>query len=146
MPLLWNKYGQCVGGLILEEGKGLILILPQFSNKEEIVVKLLKETLPDLRPNLFPELVSGKWLERDDYEFETIIELKSERNEIEEKAAKKVTEIDQKIIQQRERLGFLHGILTGTGDQFVKDIEYTLNLISDDVPPTSTIPHAVGRI
>jgi len=133
VPLLWNKYDECIGGLILEDGKGLILILPQFSNKEEIIVKLLKETLPALRPNLFPELVSGKWLEKDDYEFETILQLKSKRTNIEEEAAKKIAEIDEKINQERERLGFLHRILTGTGDQFVKDIECTLKLIFDRV-------------
>lgn len=132
-PLLWNKYDECIGGLILDKEKGLILILPQFSNKEEIIVKLLMETLPDLCPDLFPELVAGKWLERDDYEFETILQLKSERKKIEEEAAKNVKKIGEKIIRERERLGFLHGILIGTGGQLVKDTENTLKLIFDSV-------------
>ena len=132
-PLLWNKYDKCIGGIIHEKEKGLILILPQISNKEEVVVSLLKESLPDLRPKLFPDLVSGKWLERDEYEFESIVQLKSEIARITEKANYEIDEIDKKIAQEREQWGYLHRILIGTGTQLVKDIEHTLKLIFDDI-------------
>jgi len=65
LPLLNNKFGGCIGGLIVsDDSKGRILILPQLSKKSEIILNLLRELIPDISPHLFPHIEGLRWVER----------------------------------------------------------------------------------
>lgn len=133
IPLLKNKYGKCIGGIITQPDKGIVIILPQLSNKEEIILGALRESLPEYRPNLFPEIEAGRWLKRDEYEFEEVKNLNSQIDTIENETKEKIAILNNKIIQERERLNYLHGIITKTGTPLVEDIEIGLGLVFDDI-------------
>lgn len=128
--LLFNKYGDCVGGLLTaEEHKGRVLLLPQVVDKSEVLLELLRNILPNMSPHLFPDFEGLKWIERDEYELESILHLKVKKIEVQEKAEVEIEDIDSKINGERNKLGFLHGILTKQDRELVKDVELCLKLL-----------------
>jgi hypothetical protein len=130
IPILFNKFHECIGGLITpKESKGRILILPQLSNKPEAILALLREVLPGISPHLFPHIEGSRWVERDEYELESVLKLKTERTEVQQRAKKELAEVDKKISQERDKLGFLHGMITCTGEELVVCVQSCLRLI-----------------
>ena len=130
LPLLKNKFGGCIGGLIVpENSKGRILVLPQLSKKSEIILKLLRELIPDISPHLFPHIEGLRWVERDEYELDSIIKYKNEKILVRQRAEKELEELDKKIAKEREEYGFLHGIITQTGQELVLSIKSCLEFI-----------------
>lgn len=130
--ILKNIYNQCVGMLIkssLSDPKcGRILILPDMPRSPELILDLLNDVLPSLSPHLFPN-VKGKWVESDEYEFKSIKDLKGQIIDIVTTANREIKSLEKEIEHKREEHGFLHGILTGTGDELVDDVEECLNFI-----------------
>lgn len=130
ITLLRNKFGNPVGGMILSDDfKGGVLILPQIPKTPKIVHALLTEVIADLAPHLFPDLEGSKWVQRDDYELEAIKEFKNEKIKVKEEAKEQLKLLNGKIDKEREEFGFLHGILTNTGDELVEDVEKCLKFI-----------------
>jgi len=130
LPLLKNKFGGCIGGLIVpENSKGRILILPQLSKKSEILLKLLRELIPDISPHLFPHIEGLRWVERDEYELDSIIKYKNEKINVRQRAEKELEELDKKIAVERDEYGFLHGLITQTGQELVLSIKSCLEFI-----------------
>ena len=64
-----------------------------------------------------------------DYELDSILKYKNEKVKVQEKAEKDLVSLDEKIDEERESLGFLHGILTKTGDELVEDVKKCLEFI-----------------
>ena len=130
IPILNNKFNDYVGGLICpEDTKGRVLILPQTSKKTEAVIALLQEVLPDLSRHLFPDVEGARWVERSEYELDSVLEYKSEKEALKQRAKIELEELDRKIAEEKEKLGFLHGILTKTGDGLVADVKSALEFI-----------------
>ncbi|MDP2898010.1 MAG: hypothetical protein Q8Q12_15860 [bacterium] len=126
-PLCWNKFGQCVGGLFKpEDSKGRLLIFPQLSRKAESVVHFLREVLPEISPHLFPHIEGPRWVQRDEYELDTVRQYKAEKLKVHEKAKGDLDQLDTKIAGEREKLGFLHGIITGTDRDLVTAVKACL--------------------
>jgi hypothetical protein len=129
-PILVNKYNNCIGGLIeAKDHKGKILILPQFSHKDEIISKLLNEVFPGISPHLFPDFEGSKWIERDEYEIDSVKEIKSQIEQIKESKDLEIKILSEKISEERERFSYLQGILYQSGDVLVKSIESCLKII-----------------
>jgi len=128
--ILKNKYGDNIGGIFFkEESKGRIVILPQVTKKSEVVVSLINEFLPTLSPHLFPDFKMFKWVENNEYELDTILNYKTEKMKVNQRTKKELEEIDKKILREREKLGFLHGIITKSGDELVVSIKKCLEFI-----------------
>jgi hypothetical protein len=133
IPILRNKFGKDVGGLILSsDSKGIVLILPQNSKKTDIIIGLLQEVLPDLSCHLFPEAEGARWLERPEYELDSVLKYKSDEDAIKQRAKKELDELEMKINEERDKLGFLHGIITKTGDDLVADVKSALQSLGFD--------------
>ncbi|MCK4824610.1 hypothetical protein KA005_53150, partial [bacterium] len=129
-PILSDKYERCVGGLIIvEESKSCVLILPQLANKAEVVSGLLSEVLPELSPHLFPHIEGARWVERDEYELESLRDCKRKKKQVQERVKRELEEIDKQVANEREQFGFLHGILTQTGSDLVKSVELCLRMV-----------------
>lgn len=130
-PILCNKYGQTIGTLITPNDlfKGYILILPQIYNKNEFIIKLINEILPLFSPELFPYIKKGKWIEREEYELNSVTEHKSKIFKIKKESELKINEIEIRISEEKEKWGFLQGILTNSGDELVEDVKKCLKLI-----------------
>jgi len=130
ITILKNKYGDNIGGIFFqEESKGRIVILPQIIKKSEVVVSLINEFLPTLSPHLFPDFKMFKWVENNEYELDTILNYKTEKIKANQRAKEELEEIDKKILKGREKFGFLHGIITKSGDELVISVKKCLEFI-----------------
>jgi len=130
IPILSNKFERCVGGLILpEDSKGRVLILPQISKKPEAIVTLLREVLPDISPHLFPHIEGSRWVEREKYELDSVLKYKAKKIEVQQRAKRELEDLDKKILGERDKLGFLHGIITKTGTDLVENVKSCLEFI-----------------
>jgi len=130
ITILKNKYGDNIGGIFSqEESKGTIVILPQITKKSEVVVSLINEFLPTLSPHLFPDFKMFKWVENNEYELDTILNYKTEKMKVSQRTKKELEEIDKKILRERERSGFLHGIIIKSGDELVVSVKKCLEFI-----------------
>lgn len=130
ITILKNKYGDNIGGIFFqEESKGRIVILPQITKKSEVVVSLINEFLPTLSPHLFPDFKMFKWVENNEYELDTILNYKTEKMKVNQRTKKELEEIDKKILKERERSGFLHEIITKSGDELVVSVKKCLEFI-----------------
>ena len=127
-PILSNKFEKCVGGLIVpEDSRGRVLILPQISKKPEAIVTLLREVLPDISPHLFPHI--DRWVERDEYKLDSVLKYKAKKIEVQQRAKREFDELDKKILEERDKHGFLHGIITKTGTDLVESVKSCLEFI-----------------
>ncbi len=133
IPILSSdKFERCVGGVLVpEDSKGRVLILPQISKDAETIVTLLREVLPDISPHLFPHIEGIRWVERDEYELDSVLKYKAEKIKVQQRAKRELEELDKKISKERDKLGFLHGIITktGTGTDLVEGVKSCLEFI-----------------
>jgi len=130
-PLATSKFGDPVAAALLPriKGEGFIVILPQLEDKENAVLDLIQNVLPEIFPRLFPDQEGGRWVHREEYEHPSILKRKVAQLEIQEKANEEIARLDQEIDAERGRLGFLHGILTKSGDALVADVKLALESI-----------------
>ncbi|MGO9110579.1 MAG: hypothetical protein ACLP9L_15255 [Thermoguttaceae bacterium] len=130
-PLATSKFGETVAGVLLprKEGEGFVLVLPQLEDKEEVVLDLVQTVLPEILPRLFPDHEGGRWVHREEYEHPSILERKAAQLEVQRKANEEVARLDHEIEAERDRLGFLHGILTKSGKALMADVKCALEFI-----------------
>lgn len=130
VPLLFNKFGECVGAVIInEETTGKVLILPQIHDKNSAILEMLQGVLPSLSPHLFPHVEGARWVERDEYELKSVLDLKDQKIKARESYEQQVQNLDARIAGKRENLGFLHALLAETGDELVRAVVQSLEYI-----------------
>jgi hypothetical protein len=128
--LVLNKYGHSVGRLFIpEDHKARILILPQLQKNTETIIKLVKQVLPEISPHLFPDMEGQKWVHRPEYEHLKVLEIISKKDKIKQEAENQAKELDTEILAESQKLDFLHGILTQTGEELVKSVKKALEFI-----------------
>ncbi|PCR96200.1 hypothetical protein CP336_11560 [Pseudomonas fluorescens] len=121
-----NKYGSDVA-LITEYGDGLIMIFPQLANKSMFIEELLHVALPEMSPSLFPEIEKGKWTHLPEYELLHIIELEARKSKVIAEAERELSKIELEIATHRSANGWLHDLITGTGDELVNAVKNALS-------------------
>lgn len=128
IPIAKNRFQNTVAGLITSSDieKGLIFIFPHVENKSEFLQRFLNEYLPILKPNLFPDLVKKLWVQSSEYELPKILKIQAEIEQIERQALAQVTALKNKINDEREEQGYLHELLTETGDNLVRAVKKAL--------------------
>ncbi len=130
VPLMENKYGAAVAAAVgISKGKGMILLLPQFTQKAELVAALFRDVLPVTHSHLFPEHEGSLWVHKHAYEHPAILSLKKRVEDIQSKADQQKAEIQSEIEVVSGRLSFLHGLITKSGDALVADTLSALNYI-----------------
>jgi len=127
-PIARNSLDEIVG-FTREVNDGLLIFLPRFSDFGPVIEMMLKETLVDLAPKLFPHSTRHTWLLKPEYQWPQIRHLQVRREEIQEEYKNKLIELDQQIDAEREKLSFLHAILRATGDSLVENLAQTLRFI-----------------
>ncbi len=123
-----NSLGEAVG-FARRIQDGCIIFLPRFEDFTPVIEIMLKETLVDLAPKLFPNSTRHTWLTRPEYQWPQAKKLQSQRKEIDEEYKTRISNLDEQINAERERLEFLHSILKSTGDSLVENLALTLELI-----------------
>jgi hypothetical protein len=130
-PLVDNKFGECIGGIVYakEPNRGRILILPQVKDKVRAVYELVAIILPEISRHLFPDFEGDRWVHAEEYEHPSVLERMAAQRRVREEADAKIAALDKDIEAERDRLGFLHGILTRTGDDLVGDLREVLRFV-----------------
>lgn len=129
---LWhNKFGSCIAGILVDPtGKmGRILILPQLTDKQSAVYDLVTSILPEISRHLFPDFAGERWVHGPEYEHPSVIAKKAVQTKITEEAQAKVEALNQEIEAERKKQGFIHKILTGTGEDLVAAVKSVLAFI-----------------
>lgn len=130
LPLMRNKFGNIVSAIIFsKKHKGRILLLPHSAKKAAVVVDLVKHVLPEVSRHLFPDAETGKWFHDEPYEHPSVIECRSKQDLIRKKAAAEIAALDRDIGVERERLMFLHRLLTSKDRELVNAVADALTFI-----------------
>ncbi|MTF40743.1 hypothetical protein [Cyanobacterium aponinum] len=128
IPLLLNDQNEIIGFLDLTENIS-ILALPQLKNQEQkknLILELLNNGLPELFPKIFPYLTQFAWLTSESYFLPNHAKILQKKKEIEEEFKLKLKEIEQEIEVNHNKYKFLHDLITETGENLVKSVEYFL--------------------
>ena len=133
LPLAFNKYGASVAGILAKDNKelstGFVFILPRPQNISKFLTRFFEETLPEFRPDLFPHHEGGKWVQRPEYELPHILRTYGEIRAIKEEADEKIGILQQRVKQEREEFGWLHQLLSETGDNLVRAVKTALEFM-----------------
>ncbi|AXA58222.1 hypothetical protein CEQ51_28970 [Pseudomonas thivervalensis] len=120
--LATNKYGADVA-LAGQHGDGIVLIFPQIADKASFIAELLENILPEYMPHLFPDIEKGKWTHLPEYELKRIIELEARKKFVIAEMEKEITIINEEISRCRSENGWLHDLITATGDDLVSAVK-----------------------
>jgi hypothetical protein len=131
IPLVLNKYQGIVSFVIWPKtsGRGFVIVLPQIKDKSAAIFELVQTVLPEISPRMFPNHEGGKWVQRKEYEHFKILKMMSDQREAQRKATEEIARLEQEIESERDKLAFLHTLLTGTGDELVVAVKKTLEYI-----------------
>lgn len=121
-----NKYGKYVSA-IAQHGNGIVLIVPQIKNKVGFISELLQDALPSIIPSLFPFVEKGRWVNGPEYEFEKIKELEEKKAEVISRAQVEIESIELEIEKYREKNGWIHDLITATGDKLSEAVKLSLS-------------------
>lgn len=127
-----NKYGAAVAGVIIPAEKtkgGWIFILPRIKDKARFLSSFLKNILPDLCAPLFPHAEGQKWVHRPEYELPSVLEKAKQISEIQDDAARKVSDLEKAIEGDRNASAFLYALIRETGDPLVEAVKKALALL-----------------
>ena len=130
-PLAKNKYGLSVGGIVVpsKDRKGIVLILPQLEKKSAFLHELVTAVLPSFSPPLFPHIEGARWVERQEYEIESISKLKDEKEKVRIDLQAKIQRLDNNIKVEREKFQYLHDLIGATDKKLVEAVKQTLALL-----------------
>lgn len=119
LPLLENKQGACISYIWYSEND-ITVILPQTSKKKELLESLFNNVLFRFFSEYFPEVEESAWIKNADYFLPKHRELLNEQEAITAKYEADMKAVQQQIDENNEKYGFLHTILTATGDELVQ--------------------------
>lgn len=124
-----NKFGAPVACAIAVGKKGWVFILPQISDKAKFLSKFMNNILPELSPHLFPDFVGATWVNRSEYEFPKIQELKSEIHRVAEKTKQRIRLLTEEIETSRNEMSYLYDLLRETGHPLVASVKKTFEIL-----------------
>lgn len=125
-PIAKNKHGDVIALEQSFDNGGSIILLPQIANKSEFLVKFFTSVLPETCPKLFPSIEKGKWCHKKEYELKNVLNILEEKDKLEQETKLKLLELDLQLVNERNLNGWIHDLLTGTGDQLVAAVEKAL--------------------
>lgn len=129
-PIFRNPLDEIIGyfkAIENEDNLGFIFYLPQFLNKHKPIINLFEEYLPELKPDLFPEFVKNKWLDKEKYLFPKVKKVLNKKDKIILNFQKKIKEINEEISLAKNKYKFMTNILIAQGyGDFLEDNIYKL--------------------
>ena len=99
---------------------GVVLCLPDYGDRSEILDSLLKEVLPELAPHLFPHRFDGSWQNQPIFAHHCVNKLEAEKTRVRRSADETIRALDQEIETFKKEDRWLLGLLL-TGDDPLKD-------------------------
>ena len=135
IPLLTNDQGDIISYIYFNNSNGNVsIMLPQLKDKLKLLKRLFYKFLYKFESEFFPMQTANAWLSNEEYEILEVIKLKQDKKNIRQKAEKEIEAKDNEIKACHDKLAFLYGMLTGTGDDLVNDVVTYLRWLGfDDV-------------
>lgn len=119
-PLLTNDQGDIISYYFYNRpGNSFTFMLPRVKDEKEVLNRLFKSVLYKHFSELFPLQTANSWLTNPEYELPEVIRIEQDKKEIEAKAKAKIQKKDEEIKAYHDKLAFLYGMLTDTGDELV---------------------------
>ncbi len=131
LPLAHNKFKDDVAGIIMpnDRRKGFVVILPQIKNISDFILNFVSNYLPTIKPEMFPDIEGGRWVERKEYEIPKILELKDEVENVKNMATQKVIDLNKQIDDERQKDDYLHDLVRETDAKLVSAVHKTFELL-----------------
>lgn len=107
--------------------KNVTFFFPTIKDKQGFLCELLDRVLPGTMPSVFPYSTEFAWLADPRYRLPNEQELILQREQLEVEYLKKIDKVDETIDANRKEFGFLHDLLTQSGDALVKTVERFLS-------------------
>ncbi|PFI46705.1 hypothetical protein COI73_17320 [Bacillus cereus] len=128
--LLKNKSGNAIS-FIKQVHNGILIVLPKFENPYKPISNLIRDVLPVIRPELFPDFVTDNWIDNEEYMFPSVKNLVSSREVIKERYEKELAENEVQIAKTKKENEFLTNMLISPGhsDFLVDNIKKTLEYL-----------------
>jgi hypothetical protein len=126
-PLAVNKFGDVIALARARSTEGTVIILPQIRDKTGFITELVTNILPEIAPHLFPHIEQARWTHLPDYELPLIVELKSQQQEIVNKAKEAFQQVEVRLEEARVAKGWMHTLITGTDAQLVEAVKTALS-------------------
>lgn len=118
-PLAVNKFGAVVALARCCAAEGSVIVLPQIEDKAALLDILFSTALPEIAPHLFPHIAKGVWTHWPEYELPGVLELKSQQQQVEQRAREEIARLDGELGKERTKHGWIHSLLTGTDAELV---------------------------
>ncbi|MCX8491250.1 MAG: hypothetical protein ORN54_09305, partial [Cyclobacteriaceae bacterium] len=126
--LIKNKFKQTVA-LYQQCSSGLVIVLPQLKDKTGFLKSLFTGVLPEMAPHLFPGIEQGRWTHLPEYELPEILLLHDQRRQLESKFQVDIAALDKQELEVRINSGWMHDLLTQTGDPLVAAVHMGLKTL-----------------
>jgi hypothetical protein len=115
---------------LLRKGKGVIILLPWFGEKNaEVTEWLLSRALPEIAPHLYAE-EEANWLDSYDYVFPSLLDVYKQMEEENERHRKSMLQLEEKIdeIRSSEQEPF-NQLLTAEGTELLAAVNGALKYL-----------------
>jgi hypothetical protein len=122
-PLAVNKFGAVVALARCRAGKGSVIVVPQIEEKAAFLDALFSTALPEIAPHLFPHIAKGVWTHWPEYELPRVLELKSQQEEVEQRARGEIARLDGELEAERTKQGWINNLITGTDTELVNAVK-----------------------
>lgn len=131
--LATSKYGAGVAAIreIRAPGstEGIVLVVPQLTDKSIFIVKFVTSILPVLCPGLFPHIEQGAWLKEELYELPRVLELRIRQTEVVRQAEDEFKRLAAEINSEVQKNGWIKDLLTGTDAALVEAVKKGLTAV-----------------
>jgi hypothetical protein len=126
IPLLLNSNNEIIG-FIDSSLKSSIFAFPQLqNNKKNFLLEFIDEILPALFSEIFPYSEQFFWLNLESYFLPNQSSLLEKKVKIENEYKAALAGLEKEIEENQSKYNFLHDLITETGDNLVKSVEYFL--------------------
>lgn len=122
IPLLTNNENRVVSFEYTWD-KGIVLVFPQLSNKNDFLLTLFTNVLPELSPTIFPYHGNFGWLNDASYPMPGEIELIQKKELIEQAYKEDIRTNTENLANLKVEYNFLRQLLSETGEELVRAIE-----------------------
>jgi hypothetical protein len=131
IPLLLNSNNEIIGFVDFHLKTSAVFAFPQLKDdiKKNFLLEFVDEILPGLFPEIFPYSEQFSWLKSRKYFLPNQANLLAKKAKIEDEYRLALTGVESEIERNRSKYQFLHNLLTETGNQLVKSVEYFLTWI-----------------
>lgn len=105
---------------------GIVLCLPDYGDRADVLHALLNDVLPELSPHLFPYRFDTSWQQEATFVHPSVVALEKEKATIRSKAEEEIAKLDQAIEGLRATEQYLLDILLLGDDPLKKAVQQAL--------------------